>query len=208
MVRRWWRVGGERWRGRLAVNGIGALATGVVAVVIAVTKFTHGAWIVIIVIPLLVLGFLSMRRHYDDVATQLSLERWEGPAPMEHTVLVLVGDVHRGVVRAVQYARTLATTAQVRAVFVDDRAHGEGREKWGVWGRGAADRAHLAMPILIGPFLQYVDALQTRNRNLVITVVCEFIPRRGGSTCSQPDRPRPQGRAPLPAYTPTDVRIC
>ena len=153
-----------------------------VAIVIAMTKFTHGAWIVIVVIPLLVLSFVAMRRHYDDVAHQLSLENWEGPSPMQHTVLVLVGDVHRGVVRAVQYARTLAPDASVRAVFVETDPARTVRleEKWGKWGQGVP-LVVLSSPYrsLIRPFLDYVDALQSRGADHMVTVVLpEFIPGR------------------------------
>jgi amino acid transporter len=182
MVRRWWRLQTSGWRRRLAINGVGAVATGVVAVVIAVTKFVHGAWIVVLVIPILVVGFLAMRRHYADVAEQLSLEGWEGPPPMEHIVLVLVGDVHRGVVRAVQYAQTLAAGAPVRGVFVetDPTRTAKLEEKWGKWGQGVP-LVVLTSPYrsLIRPFLDYVDALQSRGPNQVITVVLpEFIPGR------------------------------
>ena len=65
MVRHWLTDGGAGWRWRLGVNGVGALVTGAVTVVIAVTKFTHGAWIVVLLIPLLVLGFRAIHRHYD-----------------------------------------------------------------------------------------------------------------------------------------------
>jgi hypothetical protein len=182
MVRRWWRLRQGRWRRRLAINALGATATGIVALVIAATKFTHGAWIVVVVIPILVMTFVAMRRHYDDVARQLSLEDWEGPPPMEHIVLVLVGDVHRGVVRAVQYARTLAAGAPVRGVFVETDPARTARleEKWGKWGQGVP-LVVLTSPFrsLIRPFLDYVDALQSRNPYQVITVVLpEFIPGR------------------------------
>jgi amino acid transporter len=182
MVKHWWRLREAGWRHRLAINAVGALATGMVAIVIAMTKFTHGAWIVIVVIPCLVATFVAMRRHYDDVARQLSLEDWEGPPPMQHTVLVLVGDVHRGVVRAVQYARTLATDASVRAVFVEmDPARTQRlEEKWGKWGQGVP-LVVLSSPYrsLIRPFLDYVDALQARGSNQMVTVVLpEFIPGR------------------------------
>jgi amino acid transporter len=73
MVRRWWRARTQGWRWRMGVNGLGAAATGVVTVVIAVTKFTHGAWIVVLVIPLLVTAFVMMSRHYEEVADDLSL---------------------------------------------------------------------------------------------------------------------------------------
>ena len=165
-----------------ASTRISAVATGIVAVVIAATKFMHGAWIVVLVVPVLVVGFLAMRRHYVDVAQQLSLDGWEGPAPMEHIVLVLVGDVHRGVVRAVQYARTLAAGAPVRGVFVetDPARTAKLEEKWGKWGQGVP-LVVLTSPYrsLIRPFLDYVDTLQARNSNQVITVVLpEFIPGR------------------------------
>jgi amino acid transporter len=180
MVRHWWRLQAGGWRHRLAINGIGALTTGIVAIVIAVTKFTHGAWIVIVVIPLLVWAFVAMRRHYDDVAHQLSLDEWEGPPPMQHIVLVLVGDVHRGVVRALQYAHTLAAEAPVRAVFVETDPAKTARveEKWGKWGQGVP-LVVLTSPYrsLIRPFLDYVDALQSRGPNQMVTVVLpEFIP--------------------------------
>src|SRR5205823_2048624 len=74
MVRHWMRDRRPGWRHRAIINGTGAVATGIVTVVIGATKFTHGAWIVVLVIPTLVATFMAMRRHYDDVAEQLSLE--------------------------------------------------------------------------------------------------------------------------------------
>jgi hypothetical protein len=68
MVRHWLLDGGAGWRWRLAINGLGAVVTGVVAVVIAVTKFVHGAWIIVLLIPLMVLAFRAVHRHYERVA--------------------------------------------------------------------------------------------------------------------------------------------
>ena len=182
MVRRWWRRRETGWHAHLVVNGAGALATGVVAIVIGVTKFTHGAWIVVIVIPILVATFIAMRRHYTDVAHQLSLDAWQAPPQMRHVVLVLIGDVHRGVVLAVQYARTLASEARVRAVYVETDPARTPRleEKWGKWGQGVP-LVVLSSPYrtLIRPFLEYVDALQSSAPNTVVTIVLpEFIPSR------------------------------
>ena len=182
MVRHWLVAHGPRWRARLVVNGVGALTTGVVTVVIAVTKFTHGAWIVVLVIPILVGSFLAMRRHYTEVAVGLSLEGFEGPPEFQHTVLVLIGDVHRGVVRAIQYARTLAPTAAVRAVYVEtDPAQTRRLEdKWARWGLGVP-LVVLASPYrsLLRPLLDYVDQIQARGDDQMVTVVLpEFLPRR------------------------------
>ena len=182
MVRHWWAELGSGWRHRLVINGVGAVTTGIVAVVIAATKFTHGAWIVVLVIPILVASFLAMRRHYEEVALGLSLEGFDSPPEFQHTVLVLIGDVHRGVVRAIQYARTLAPTAAVRAVYVETDPAQTARleEKWARWGLGVP-LVVLTSPYrsLLRPLLDYVDHIQSRGDDQMVTVVLpEFLPRR------------------------------
>jgi amino acid transporter len=182
MVRHWWAGRQDGWRHRLAINALGAATTGVVTLVIAVTKFTHGAWIVVVVIPIVVAGFLGMRRHYEEVAASLSLDGLDGLPRFEHTVLILVGDVHRGVVRAVQYASTLAPTAAVRGVFVETDPARTSRieEKWA--------RCRMGVPLvvltspyrsLLRPLLDYLDQIQARGDDQMLTIVLpEFLPRR------------------------------
>jgi len=183
MVRHWWRDRRPGWRWKIAVNGTGAAATGIVTAVIATTKFTHGAWIVVLVIPLLVFTFLAMRSHYHDVAHQLSLEGIAGPPPMRHTTLVVVGDVHRGVVRAVQYARTLAAPdVAVRGVFVETDPGRTARleERWRLAGLGVP-LVILTSPYrsLLRPLLEYLDTLQSSGDDHVVTIVIpEFLPGR------------------------------
>lgn len=183
MVRHWWRDRQPGWRWKIAINGTGAATTGLVTGVIASTKFTHGAWIVVLVIPLLVFTFLAMRSHYADVAHQLSLAGMAGPPPMRHTVLVVAGDVHRGVVRAVQYARTLAAPeVPVRGVFVETdpaRTH-RLEERWRVAGLGVP-LVILTSPYrsLLRPLLEYIDTLQATGDDHVVTIVIpEFLPGR------------------------------
>ena len=180
MVRRWLRLRASGWRWRAALNGIGAVATGLVMATIAVTKFSHGAWIVLILIPSLVAIFALIHRHYDDVARQLSLEDFTPPAPMTNTVLVLVGDLHRGVVTALQYAQTLS--ASPKAVFVETDPERTRRleEKWGKWGMGVP-LIVLSSPYrsLLGPLLEYIDTVQRLGPNHMVTLVLpEFLPAR------------------------------
>jgi amino acid transporter len=183
MVRHWWKDRVPGWRHKIGINGLGAVATGIVTVVIAVTKFTHGAWIVVLVIPTLVATFLAMRRHYDDVAEQLSLEGLAGPPLLHHTVLIIVGDLHRGVVRAVQYAKTLAApSVAVRAVFVetDPAKTAKLEEKWARWGLGVP-LVILNSPYrsLLRPLIEYLDALQALGDDHIVTVVIpEFLPSK------------------------------
>jgi amino acid transporter len=166
----------------VSLNATGAVTTGVVALVIAATKFTHGAWIVILLIPLIVLLLVTIRRHYDDVAGQLSLDGLEPeePAPGRHHVLVPIGDVHRGVVSAIRYARAMSPDA--RAVYIEIEAESRRRveARWAQWANG--------MPLVVlrspyrsvmGPLLEYVDGLQRESPDTIITIVLpEFVPVR------------------------------
>jgi amino acid transporter len=180
MVRRWLRLKEEGWWWRACLNGVGALVTGVVMLTIAVTKFSHGAWIVVLLIPTLVGAFLTVRRHYQEVAEQLSLEGCKA-APITNSVLVLVGDLHRGVVRAIQYAQSLSPSAKAVYVEIDPERTHRIEEKWGKWGMGIP-LIVLTSPYrsLLGPLLEYIDALQEKGgENHVVTIVLpEFLPAR------------------------------
>jgi amino acid transporter len=182
MVRRWLRLREAGWQWRVWVNGVGAVVTFVVLLTLAVTKFEEGAWIVVLIVPVLVAVFRVMHRHYEEVAAELSLDNFDTPPEFQHTVLVLVGDVHRGVVRAVQYARTLAPTAAVRAVYVetDPALTARLEEKWAHWGL-AVPLVVLASPYrsLLRPLLDFIDKIHARGDDQMVTVVLpEFLPRK------------------------------
>jgi amino acid transporter len=180
MVRRWLRLKEEGWWWRWWLNAIGAVVTGLVMVTIAATKFTHGAWIVVLLIPTLVTVFVMVHRHYDEVAVQLSLDAFSPPPPMTNTVLVLVGDIHRGVIKAIQYAQTLSPNAKAVFVETDPERTRRLEEKWGRYGIGMP-LIVLTSPYrsLLGPLTKYVDHLQNQGENHVVTIVLpEFIPAR------------------------------
>jgi hypothetical protein len=148
--------------------------------VIAGTKFSHGAWMVVLLIPLLVALFMMIRRHYADVAQQLSLDNYGGPPSIEHSVLVLVGDLHRGVAAALRYAQTLSTSAKAVYVEVDPDRTQKLEEKWGKFGLGVP-LVVLTSPYrsLLTPFLDYVNHLLAVGENHVVTIVIpEFVPAR------------------------------
>jgi hypothetical protein len=162
------------------VNGLGALVTGVVTVIIAVTKFTHGAWIVVLLIPLLVLGFRAIHRHYDTVAEELSLEHLVEEPPVANTVLVLVGDLHMGVVKALRYAQSLSPVPKAVYVELDPSATARLEERWSKGGCGVP-LVVLASPYrsMLRPLLEYVGRIRARDTNSVVTIVIpEFVPRR------------------------------
>jgi len=180
MVRRWLTRREAGWRWRWALNAMGALTTGVVMLVLAVTKFSHGAWMVVLLIPLLVMLFLMINRHYADVARQLSLDDYGGPPPIDHTVLVLVGDLHRGVASALRYAQALSTSVKAVYVETDPERTQKLEEKWGKWGL-EVPLVVLTSPYrsLLTPFLDYVNHLLALGERHVVTIVIpEFVPAR------------------------------
>jgi amino acid transporter len=179
MVRRWLVRREQGWRWRWWLNAVGAATTGLVVAVITATKFTHGAWVVVLLIPLLVMLFMSIRRHYADVAEQLSLDGYGGAPPMEHTVLVLAGDVHKGVIHALQYARTLSPAVKGVYVELDPEKTRRLEEKWMKWGMGVP-LVVLSSPYrsLLQPFLDYLDHLLAIGENHMVTIVIpEFVTR-------------------------------
>jgi hypothetical protein len=180
MVRRWTQQRPDGWWWRAAINGVGAVTTGLVMAIVAATKFTQGAWIVIVLALIFISFFLTVNRHYRQVARQLSLEGYGGPPPIRHTVLVLVGDLHKGVVQALQYAKTLSPDAKAVFVELDPERTRKLEEKWGKWGCGLP-LVVLSSPYrsLLGPFLEYIDHLQGQGGHHIVTIIIpEFIPAR------------------------------
>ncbi len=167
-----------RWRRSLAVNAVGTLATGLVAVIVVVSKFTTGAWIPAVVIPIMVVGFRSIARHYRGVRRSVSVEPGYKPRRHTHTVVILVGSVHRGVLDAVQYARELAPDRLLAVSVVTGPEEQE--ELARAW-----ERYDVPIPVhtilspyreLTGPVLAYLDELDADTVDDIVTVVIpEFV---------------------------------
>jgi amino acid transporter len=171
----------SNWKKSIVINGVGAIATALVMIVLIVTKFVHGAWIVVVVTPLLVLMFRAIHKHYLSVADQLSIEGLEPLRAVNHTVIVPISGIHRGVLNALQYARSIAPE-NVSAVYVDfdEEATALLREKWEQWG-GGVKLVVLPSPYreLTGPLLRYIYRLDRKRDDDFITVVIpEFVPAK------------------------------
>jgi amino acid transporter len=182
MVRRWYRTRSPRWKKSIVVNAVGAAATFVVLCVFIATKFVHGAWIVVVVIPILVVFFRAIHRHYLDVAKQLSMDGLAQLNPIRHSVVVPISGLHRGVITALEYAKSISHDKHLTAVYVDfdEETTAKLREKWERWGAG------VKLVVLPSPYrertrplLKYIKRLSRQEHDDVITVVLpEFIPAK------------------------------
>jgi amino acid transporter len=180
MVVHWRRKGGPGWRTSAAINGVGALVTGVVLLVVATTKAREGAWIIMLLIPLNVLLFRLTRRHYDGVASQLTLRGWQSRGPRHNTVLVPISGIQRAVVEALDYAKTLSSDVRVVYVNVDPTATEHLKSTWDQYGEGLP-LVVLESPYrsLMEPLLEYVEQVSGERPDGYVTVVLpEFVPAR------------------------------
>jgi amino acid transporter len=180
MVVRWRRLRTRGWRSHAIVNGIGALVTGVVLIVVAVTKAHEGAWLIMLLIPANVIFFRATGKHYATVSAQLSLHGWRPQSVRTNTVIVPISGIQRAVVGALDYAKTLS--GDVRAVYVNmDPVETERlRTQWSEWGEGVP-LVVLESPYrsLIEPLLEYVERLNVSGpRDYVTVVLPEFVPAR------------------------------
>ncbi|MDD2920960.1 MAG: APC family permease [Anaerolineales bacterium] len=197
MAKRWWKIGhlkdGEEviemgsvlryekgWQTRMIINGFGSVCTAVVMVVFAVTKFREGAWVVLILTPLLVTIFFSIHHHYKNLAKKLSLDNFGiiPPHSSRHRVIMPVSGVHQGTLSALRYARMLSNDVTAVHVVTEPDDAEKVRKKWETWGEGVR-MVMLDSPyrLFIEPLLEYVaDIAEQRQPGETITIVVpEFV---------------------------------
>ena len=198
MARRWWKSGKlnpreelvehgstvkyeRHWQTKMFANGFGALCTAIVMVIFAVTKFRDGAWVVLILIPVLVIIFQLINRHYQKLANRLSLDKFGGPPPQatRHRVILPVSGVHQGSLEALRYARLLSDDITAVHVSTDPDETEKLQKRWELWGEGTrlviVDSPYR---LFIEPLLAYLEEIiAQRQPNETITIVVpEFVP--------------------------------
>jgi hypothetical protein len=173
----------RKWRFKMFVNGFGAACTAVVMIVFAVTKFREGAWIILIIIPLLVSLFFTIHRHYKDLASHLTLDKFKGlPARQtRHRVILAVSGVHQGTLEALRYARLLSDDVTAVHISLDQSETEKVQKKWKIWGEGTR-LVILDSPfrLFIEPLLEYIEEIiDHRQANETITIVVpQFMPSK------------------------------
>ena len=171
----------SRWLVKMLVNGFGALCTVVVMFVFGLTKFSEGAWIIIILIPILVFGFLIVHRHYKALAKQLSLDILpDNTVIRRNRVFLLLGGVHQGSLAALRYARHLSPDITAIHTSIDPLETDKVIAKWDKYGEGCR-LVVLQSPyrLIIEPLLEYLAYIEERTQpNEIFTIVVPtFVPK-------------------------------
>jgi len=173
----------RNWPVKMIINGFGAICTGVVAVVFAVTKFRDGAWVVLILLPLLVMMFSMIHHHYNSLSTRLSLDSYAGAPPRATRLRVVmpVSGVHQGTLDALRYARRLSDDITAVHVSVDPDETEKVRQKWETWGEGVR-LVILDSPyrLFVEPLLDYIEEIAANRQpdETITIVVPQFIPSK------------------------------
>jgi len=198
MARRWLKIGrlspGEQvqergstlryektWQPKMIINSLGAILTAVVMMVFAVTKFRDGAYVVLIIIPLLIAFLSGIHRHYQNLARALSLEDFGPPARINrHRVILPISGVHRGSLAALRYARSLSSDVTAVHVSLDPEETARLQNKWEKWGDGVR-LVILESPyrLLLEPLLEYIEEIaeQCQPKETITIVVPQFVPK-------------------------------
>ena len=181
LMRRWKRVKGPNWKIKLAINTMGAFVTSIVAIIFAVTKFTSGAWVVLIVIPILIIFSLAINRHYGDVADELRIDLSTfRPNANKVTTVVLVSGTHRVVHNTLSFAKGISEDLIAVYVGFDDESIHKMEEKWEEWGnpcRLVVLKSKYRS--ILEPLTRFIHLLEEKQPNSTVQVVIpQFIPKK------------------------------
>jgi len=188
MVRHWWRLRSSHrgWQRSMVINGVGALATLLVALVIASTKFMDGAWIVVLLIPLLIMMFLGIHSHYTHVERERTTEIPLSPKDIHHRLIVPIVNLDQASRQAIAYARSISP--QVTAVYINrDIAKTEALcRSWAEWKMSLIADEQVQLDIIekshhsgVRSLLDYIHAMQQQHPGETITIILPELAESG-----------------------------
>lgn len=175
------RLQEDGWRWKAAINGIGSVTTGVIAAVVVISKFTQGAWIPAVVIPMMVLLFRMIKRHYSALGAALRLTEVERARAISNTMIVLVGGLHRGTVSGIEFAKSLQPDHLIAVHICETEADGEAMAA-----RWAEYEDDVELDIVVDPYRnlrgtvhRFVAEVEERwNDDRITVVIPEFVVHR------------------------------
>ncbi len=181
MVIHWVRVQGKNWQLKALINGIGAVTTAITFLVVVVSKFFDGAWIIAVLVPALIFVFLKIHEHYVEIRPQLSLKGYTPPPPpkQEPRVVIPVSGVHRGTLNALQFARAISHDITALYIEIDPSQTERMRQEWAQWVPDVplevVDSPYRSILLPLLAFLDHTDRVHNDGQQAVL-VMPEFIP--------------------------------
>lgn len=170
------------WRLLSGLSAFGAVVTGCVTLISAYANFFAGAWLVLIIIPGLVYVYYKIHQHYMEMGDQLRLtpDNFEGPPPVRSTAIVLTAGIHKAILPALEYARTLSHDCRALYIEIDPSETPLIRDRWEHYGLGIP-LVILESPYrsVLGPTLEYLEEAKLERPDYIVTVVLpEFVPKK------------------------------
>jgi amino acid transporter len=180
LVKHWWKQRPPRWWSRAGLNGTGAVMTGVATVIFLVTKFTSGAWVVVIAIPALILLFSRIERYYNHVASALGLGKMPGrPRGGKGIVIVPVAKLSRMTEFALETALSLSDEVVAVSVQFDREMAADLKAAWERWNPGVElDIVHSPNRSFTEPILEYLERPKIRECHQVLVLIPELEPSK------------------------------
>lgn len=180
MVLHWRTTREPGWRWKAALNGIGAVATGVVSVIQLVTKFTSGGWIIAVIIPLIILLLRKIHNHYEEFAAEIKFTGQSPIHPLHHTVIVPVNSITKATSGALVYATTISDEVIAVYVEVDPRDTARIQAEWEAWDIGVPlEVVKSPYRSILKPLVEYVENLRMVTPGELVTIVVpEIVPKK------------------------------
>jgi hypothetical protein len=186
MFVRWVKNKDKGWIHKAFINGLGALVTGIAVIIIGATKFVHGAWIVVILIPILVSSMLRIKKHYAAIAKQLRIETAElssvnlNKELYRNRVIVPIASINKASVRALKYAKTISDNITAFNVYIDEEDRDRIERKWKL--------LNTDIPLIvrsspyrkiISPLLEFIESTEydLKKGDIITVIIPQFSVR-------------------------------
>jgi amino acid transporter len=180
MVVHWRATREPGWRWKAWLNGVGALATGLVSIIQLVTKFTTGGWIIAVIIPVIILLLQKIHRHYTEFAEEIRFTGQSPITPLHHTVIVPVNGITKATSGALVYATTISDEVIAVYIEVDERETARMRDEWEAWDIGVPlEVVPSPYRSILKPLVEFVENLRMVSPGELVTIVVpEVVPKR------------------------------
>ncbi|MEP6619554.1 MAG: APC family permease [bacterium] len=180
MVVHWRTTHEPGWKWKAWLNGIGAVATGLVSIIQLVTKFTTGGWIIAVIIPVIILMLRKIHRHYTEFAEEIRFQGQSPINPLHHTVIVPVNGITKATSGALVYATTISDEVIAVYIEVDPRDTERMNAEWEAWDIGVPlEVVPSPYRSILKPLVEFVENLRMVTPGELVTIVVpEIVPRQ------------------------------